>query len=115
MKRFFALFVPLLISCLCYGGVGLNADTTIKKHKNKVVATRVVPQYPGGADAFNRYVARNLRYPDAAKLMCINGRVYVSFSIDTTGKVTDVMAINCLGAGCESEAVKVVHRSKTWK
>jgi len=115
MKRFVALFAALLIGYICYGAIGLNADTIIKKHKNSAVAMRAAPQYPGGANAFNRYVARNLHYPDAAKLMCINGKVYVSFSIDTSGKVTDVTAINCLGAGCESEAVRVVQKSRRWK
>jgi protein TonB len=115
MKRVGALFVPLLVSCLCYGGDKLSVDTAIKKIKKADFSTTAAPRYPGGANAFNRYIARNLHYPDAAKLMCINGKVYVSFSIDTNGKVTDVTAINCLGAGCEAEGVKVVQRSKTWR
>lgn len=115
MKCFFALFVILLTGCLCYGRVGLTADTTKKGGRRVTLSLTAEPQYPGGAEGFNSYLTRNLHYPDAARLMCISGKVYVSFSIDTTGRVTDVTAINCLGAGCESEAVRVVQRSRPWK
>src|SRR5665213_1459636 len=115
MKRLFAFFGMLLCNCFCYGSTGANTDTVKKSNQEVAFLVSIEPRYPGGITAFNRYVARNLHYPDAAKLMCINGKVYVSFSIDTTGRVTDVSAINCLGAGCEAEAVKVVQRSKPWK
>jgi TonB family protein len=105
MKHFFALFTLLLISCLCYA---VTADTA-----KKVISTE--PEYPGGLQAFDRYIRRNLHYPWPARLMCINGSVYVSFVIGSDGKVTKVTAINCLGAGCESEAVRVVQKSRPWK
>jgi len=116
MKRFFVFFWMVFYGCLCYAGSGANTDTVKKSDAKRVfLSVTIEPRYPGGMAAFNRYVTRNLHYPDAAKLMCINGKVYVSFSIDTIGRVTDVSAINCLGAGCEAEAVKVVQRSKPWK
>lgn len=80
-----------------------------------VFSISIEPRYPGGTAAFESYVTRNLHYPDAARLMCISGKVYVSFTVNSDGRVTDVAAINCLGAGCESEAVRVVQRSKPWK
>jgi periplasmic protein TonB len=111
MKRFFALFIILLISYLCYAGISINADT-IKKTNNSI---SVEPAYPGGLSSFDNYIRRNLHYPWPARLMCINGNVYVSFAIDRDGKVTDATPENCIGAGCESEAVKVVTKSRRWK
>jgi protein TonB len=75
----------------------------------------IEPQYPGGVQAFNNYITRKLHYPDAARLICINGKVFVSFVVDKDGSVKDVTPLNCVGAGCESEAVKVVRLSKQWK
>jgi protein TonB len=116
MKRFYALFIVLLISDLSYAAIKLKADTTKKiSNRTKAASLPLEPEYPGGITAFNAYITKQLHYPDAARLMCINGKVFVSFAIERDGKVTDVSALNCLGAGCESEAVRVVQRSKPWK
>lgn len=115
MKRLVVLSLALFFSCLCYGGSQANADTIKKPSGETTFFITIEPEYPGGVEAFEKYVARNIHYPDAARLMCINGKVYVSFTIDSDGKVTNVTAINCLGAGCESEAVRVVQRSKLWR
>jgi protein TonB len=108
MKRFFVLVIQLLMSCLCYASTRSMADTARKTAGSQ-------PEYPGGLVAFDNYIRRNLHYPWAARLMCINGSVYVSFAVGSDGKVTKVTAINCLGAGCESEAVRVVEKSRSWK
>jgi protein TonB len=116
MKRFCAIFITLLISHLSQAGININADTA-KKTVDKSInaAGEFEPEYPGGAGAFEKYISRHLHYPDAARLLGINGNVYVSFVIDRDGKVTEVTPVNCIGAGCESEAVKVVKRCKPWK
>lgn len=116
MKRIFSLFILLLQSYLCLAASVMkvkHADTSDSKHTNPPTFT--APQYPGGIDRFNNYIRRNLQYPWAARLMCIKGDVYVSFVVDDHGKITNVTAMNCLGAGCESEAIKVVQNSRIWK
>jgi|SRR6185437_11235035 len=116
MNRFFALLVLLLSCCVATAVARVKTDTTKKtgaKSGDAVMAFE--PEYLGGITAFNKYIKRNLHYPDAARLMCINGKVYVSFVVDRDGRVKNVAALNCIGAGCESEAVKVVQRSKPWK
>jgi protein TonB len=116
MNRFYALFIVLLISHLSNAAISLKADTGKKTSgKGNLASVAFEPEYPGGIFAFNHYISKHLHYPDAARLMCINGKVYVSFEIDGDGKVTNVRSLNCIGAGCESEAVKVVQRSKPWK
>jgi len=116
MKRFYALFIILLISHLSRAGANINADTA-KKTVDKSINSpgEFEPEYPGGNIAFEKYISRHLHYPDAARLLGINGDVYVSFLIDRDGKVTEVTSVNCIGAGCESEAVKVVKRCRPWK
>jgi protein TonB len=116
MKRFYALFTILLISHLSFAMISAATDTA-KKTSGKSIHSPIEfePEYPGGPGAFGNYIRRNLHYPDAARLLCINGKVYVSFEVGKDGKVTDVTPVNCIGAGCESEAVKVVQRSKPWK
>ncbi len=116
-------FKYLLISLLLFSTIANAAvkpvgyPDTVKKVKDTIVykAIDVQPQYPGGMNAFNNFLIKNLEYPDLAKLIGISGKIRVSFVVDQHGHVTDVTPVDCLGAGCESEAAKVVSMLKPWK
>ncbi|HEY4323003.1 MAG TPA: energy transducer TonB [Mucilaginibacter sp.] len=76
---------------------------------------QILPEFPGGISAFERYIRKNLRYPEVALLIGINGKLNMCFVISKKGKVTNVTPINCIGAGCEAEAVKLLEKSPSWK
>jgi protein TonB len=116
MKSYYLTLVAILMSRFAFAGTGMYADT-IKKPASTGVFTSVeqVPEFPGGYPAFANYVSRNLKYPDIARLIGINGRVIVTFVVDSIGHVTNVTPINCIGAGCEAEAAKVIESSPKWK
>jgi protein TonB len=65
----------------------------------------------GGMAAFYKYVQKNMRYPNQAKRMGIEGRVYVQFVVGKDGTIMDVQAVKGIGAGCDDEAVRVVQGS----
>ena len=73
------------------------------------------PQYPGGIEAFHKYITNHLHYPEVALLIGVNGAVRVQFTVEKDGSITHVEPLNCIGAGCESEAVRVIKRSRRWK
>ncbi len=70
--------------------------------------------YPGGMDAFYKYVSKELNYPKTAKRMGIQGRVFVQFVVDKTGKLTDVKTVKGIGGGCDEEAERVLRESVRW-
>lgn len=72
-------------------------------------------QFPGGLKAFYGYVQDNMKYPSQARRMGIEGKVYVQFVIDKTGKVTEVTAVKGIGAGCDEEAERVLRESPKFK
>lgn len=116
MKPYYMLFIALLISGLSFARPVFNTDTAKKaRFENTYTSIESVPEYPGGITAFVNYISQNVKYPDIARLIGINGKVVVSFIIDTTGKVTEVIPQNCIGAGCEAEAVNVLQNSTRWK
>jgi len=70
-------------------------------------------EYPGGASAWQRYLNKNLRYPQDAIDNEIQGTVIVQFIVDKAGVVSDVEAI----AGpneLRDEAVRVIKKSGQW-
>jgi TonB family protein len=70
-----------------------------------------LPAFEGGMDAFYRYVANEIKYPLLARKTGVEGRVDVQFVVEKDGSLSDVKAINGIGAGCDAEAVRVVQNA----
>lgn len=70
-------------------------------------------EYPGGAAAWQRYLNRNLRYPQEAIDNEVQGAVVVQFIVDKEGNVSDVEAISG-PQELRSEAVRVIKKSGKW-
>jgi protein TonB len=66
------------------------------------------PEFPGGMEAFYKFVGEELKYPSQARRLGIEGRVFVQFVVDKTGEVTNVTLVRGIGAGCDEEAVRVM-------
>jgi TonB family C-terminal domain len=70
-------------------------------------------EYPGGAAAWQRYLNRNLRYPQEAIDNEVQGAVVVQFIVDKEGNVSDVEAISG-PQELRGEAVRVIKKSGKW-
>lgn len=85
----------------------MNNDTVFVK-------VEMPAEFPGGIDAWRRYLERNLQYPDAAVSDETQGVVRVQFVIDTEGNVSDVVALNDPGNGLAEEAIRIIARGPKW-
>lgn len=72
------------------------------------------PTYPGGMDKFYAYIGENLKYPEEAKKNEIQGKVFMSFTVEKDGAINDVKVDRKLGYGTDEEAVRVLKSSKRW-
>ena len=68
----------------------------------------------GGMPQFYEYIAQNMKYPSKAKAMGIEGRVFIQFIVNKSGKLTQVKAVKGIGAGCDEEAVRVIENAVPW-
>lgn len=73
------------------------------------------PEFPGGMEAWSKFIQKNLRYPYAAQDASIQGKVYVSFVVEKDGSITDVHVVRGIGYGCDDEAMRVIKKSPKWK
>jgi len=76
--------------------------------------TEVQPNPPGGMDGWNTYLAGNLKYPQQARTMGVEGTVIVVFTINSDGSVSDAEILRGIGAGADEEAMRVVSESPKW-
>ena len=73
------------------------------------------PSYPGGIAKFYEFLGKNITYPKAASEAKVKGTVYVTYTIEADGSLTDIKTEGKkLGAGLDEEAVRVVKLSKKW-
>src|SRR5882724_13213770 len=69
--------------------------------------------YPGGPGAWQRYLSKNLHYPDEAVNNEIQGDVVVQFIVDKEGNVSEVEAVSG-PTELRDEAVRVIKKSGKW-
>lgn len=70
-------------------------------------------EYPGGAAAWQRFLNRNLRYPQEAIDNEIQGSAVVQFVVDKEGNVSDVEAVSGPQVLC-AEMIRVIKKSGKW-
>jgi protein TonB len=79
MKHFFAFIAFLCIITFAKA----QSSSTDKVH----TIVEEMPEFPGGVDSLMSYLSKNTKYPNIAKDCNCTGTVYVTFVIDTAGKV----------------------------
>lgn len=78
------------------------------------VSVQKQPAYPGGISKFYDYLAKEMKYPDAAKKNKTQGKVFASFIVEKDGTLTDVQVIRSLSKETDAEAVRVLKNSPKW-
>ena len=73
-----------------------------------------MPTFQGGDAARIKYLNSNIKYPTIARESGIQGRVFVTFVVETDGRVTDVKILRGIGGGCDEEAVRVIKNMPKW-
>ncbi|HNW76320.1 MAG TPA: TonB family protein [Bacteroidales bacterium] len=101
-----------------------DVEIEIKDEKPQVIEQKVEaeiftvveeqPGYPGGEEGRMKYLKENIRYPEEAKELGIQGRVFVTFVVEVDGSITDVRVLRGIGGGCDEEAVRVVRGMPKW-
>ena len=93
-------------------------DKTVKMEMDKegfYTNTEVLPAYPGGQKALERFFEGNIQYPEAATENDAQGTVKLSFAVDENGKIYQPVATgNKIGYGLEEEAIRVFNKMPKW-
>ena len=73
------------------------------------------PEFPGGLKAFYAFIDSNLCYPQEALDYHIEGRVYISFTIEPSGYAHDPRIRKGLPGDCNQAAMDLVARMPMWE
>lgn len=77
--------------------------------------TEVAPEFFGGQTALFEYLKNNIRYPELAKELDLQGKVYVGFVVRDNGKITNVEIKRGVHELLDKEAMRVIKSMPDWK
>jgi periplasmic protein TonB len=104
------------------GKVSSMMNTTINKNlpmnqdkQGYYNNVEVLPAFPGGQNALDNFVFKNLEYPEDAIDNNVEGIVTVNFAVDEAGKVSNPKIIGKpVGYGLEDAVLKAISTMPTW-
>ena len=68
-----------------------------------------MPSFIYGPENFGRFIFSVIDYPVEARInQLVQGKVFISFIVDTMGKVIDPIILKDIGAGCGEEAKRAI-------
>lgn len=88
---------------------------TSKNIDDVFVVVEEMPKFDNkDVDAAKEYIAKNVKYPEAAAKEGIQGRVYVSFIVEKDGAVSTVKIVRSANPLLDKEAASVVETMPKW-
>ncbi len=89
--------------------------TSLQDPQEKVYdVVEAMPNFPGGVDALMRFLADNIKYPEAAAKDNIQGRVIVTFVVGKDGKIRGAHVARGVNELLDQEALRVVNAMPAW-
>ncbi len=93
-------------------------DEPINQNDDDPETLRIVqelPQYPGGMTEFVKWLTKNLKYPTAALRSKIEGKVMISFIVNTDGTISDIKVVKNAHRLLDAEALRVAKLMPKWE
>jgi TonB family protein len=79
------------------------------------MAVEMSAEFPNGINAMNNFIKSNVRYPEGAKRIGLSGRVYIQFTVNKNGSLSDFTFIKGISKELDEEALRVMKLMPDWK
>jgi protein TonB len=73
-----------------------------------------MPTFPGGLEELQRWLSKNMTYPEYAETQGIQGTVNLRFVVSEDGSIGNVTVVKSLERSCDEEAVRAVKKMPKW-
>ena len=98
-----------------YAPVSLQAEEEATEEEVFVIVEDM-PKFKGGdINKFREWVQKRVRYPEIASENGIQGRVYITFVVETSGLVSNVSVTRSVDALLDDAAKEAVEASPKWE
>lgn len=90
-------------------------QTTVGNEAEVMHVVEQLPEFPGGMVEFMKWLTRNLRYPPIAQKQRIEGKVVVTFIVNTDGTIVNPRIEKSVNTYLDNEALRVIRMMPKWK
>lgn len=115
----------LILLCVCTASFSQEEPTPIKEHAPKQAHPSNLeesddidekePTFPGGPEALQQFIVKNLQYPQTAIENNEAGRIFVQFTVETDGTLSDVKIMRGVSEALDAEALRLVKVMPAWE
>ena len=95
---------------MALASLGIDPNNPLNFH-----VSEDLPQFPGGAVEFMKWLTKHLRYPNKARQENVQGRVLAVFYVEKDGHISGVRVTKSLSAECDREVMRVLNMMPKWK
>jgi protein TonB len=96
--------------------VGNSETKAVTEDVNKIfMQVEKQPEFPGGLEAFGRYLGKAIHYPAVDRENNVQGKVICQFVVERDGSLTDIKALRGPSQTEMDEAVRALKASPKWK
>ncbi len=95
------------------GGLG-NIELPVITKPEILIFSEIMPEFPGGLEAMQDYIQKNLSYPKWAIENNIKGKVVLAFVVLPDGSIDYTEIEKGIGFGCDEEALRVLREMPKW-
>lgn len=74
-----------------------------------------LPQFAKGIDAFNLFLAKNIKYPERDRDRNVTGKVVLQFDVERDGTISNIKAVRSPTLAMAEESIRVLSLSPKWK
>jgi protein TonB len=101
----FLLFTLLLNSCAT---IEMSISEEIVDYPD------IEGRYPGGPKKMKKYIAKNTIYPEKALESGDHGKVFVQFTIEKDGSLSNIEVLKGRTKELDAEAIRVISEMPNW-
>lgn len=106
--------LPVVFETRTFSASQLGTSSIPPSREPVITEVDEIPYPNGGAKRWHNYISSNMEYPMAAINNKVEGTVYLSCIIGSTGIAREVKVISGIGAGADEEAVRLLEQSLPW-
>lgn len=105
-----------LITLFMFSSLFGQETVIIKESSTEEVFTVVedMPDYPGGLEAMQAFLKKNLKYPETELKNKIEGTVVVNFIVEKDGSLSNIKIQKTMSENFDAEAMRVVSEMPVW-
>ncbi|WP_339695438.1 TonB family protein [uncultured Roseivirga sp.] len=85
-----------------------------EKARDEFIIVEKEASFPGGNEAWAKFLNKNFKYPKNAQRMGIEGRVILTFYVAANGEISDLKVLRGISKDCDTEAIRVLSKSPRW-